>query len=197
MVTGERIFRTSEAAYAVGRDGRILVWNKASEQSFGYTKSEAQGKRCWKLLSGRDIFGNHFCCKGCPIRIAAFNGESANRFKISFKTATKKRKAFDVTTLILNNESCGDLFVHLCCPERGASNRTGKFFEPKRHIKNLTSRETQVLELLHQGMTIENIAVVLTISVYTVRNHSQHILSKLNVHSRFEAVALSRKLGLI
>ena len=64
-------------------------------------------------------------------------------------------------------------------------------------LKNLTPRETEVLTLLHKGMTVAEIAAALSVCPSTVRNHTQHILLKLNVHSRFEAVALGRKLSLI
>lgn len=197
MSTGEGIFSTSEAAYAVDRDGQIVVWNRAAERTFGYKKTEALGRNCWELLSGRDMFGNRSCCKGCPVREAAFKEERVHLFKVDFKTAAQRRKSFLVTTLMLFGVSGKDLFVHICNPESDlALNTTISPVNGKpRH--NLTPRETEVLSLLHQGKTIGDIAARLTVSTTTVRNHTQHILYKLNVHSRFEAVALGRKLGLI
>jgi DNA-binding NarL/FixJ family response regulator len=50
---------------------------------------------------------------------------------------------------------------------------------------------------LHKGKSIKDISDTLTISPSTVRNHVQHILLKLRVHSRYEAVAVGRKLMLI
>jgi DNA-binding NarL/FixJ family response regulator len=47
------------------------------------------------------------------------------------------------------------------------------------------------------GMTVAQIATAMNVSSSTVRNHTQHVLLKLHVHSRFEAVALGRKLNLI
>jgi DNA-binding NarL/FixJ family response regulator len=41
----------------------------------------------------------------------------------------------------------------------------------------------------------KEIARALTISVATARNHSQHILEKLDVHERREAVRRGRRLG--
>ncbi len=61
----------------------------------------------------------------------------------------------------------------------------------------LTPREIEVLTVLHEGMTIPEIAAALGVCPSTVRNHTQHILLKLHVHSRHEAVALGCKLGLI
>lgn len=51
----------------------------------------------------------------------------------------------------------------------------------------LTPRELEVLELLGQNMTNEEIAETLVIEVGTVKNHVHSILNKLNVNSRREA----------
>jgi PAS domain S-box-containing protein len=57
----------------------------------------------------------------------------------------------------------------------------------------LTPRQTEVLRLLEQGRSTEQIAGDLNLSVETVRNHIRHILRALGVHSRLEAVALTRR----
>jgi DNA-binding NarL/FixJ family response regulator len=55
----------------------------------------------------------------------------------------------------------------------------------------LTPRERDVLQLLTEGLDGPAIAEQLFLSPATVRNHIQHILAKLGVHSRVEAVALA------
>ena len=202
MVARDKLFSTSETAYAVDRDGRIVVWNHAAEKTFGYAESKALGQRCWELLSGRDVFGNQSCCEGCPVRTTAFNDEPINRFQIDFKTAAHERKRFTVSTLMLFNAPSKEVFVHLCHPETNVNEST-----VTKHVTHpsavysqaraLTPRETEVLTLLHKGMTISDIAAAMSISSATVRNHTQHVLMKLHVHNRLEAVILGRKLGLI
>lgn len=59
------------------------------------------------------------------------------------------------------------------------------------------TREIEVLVLLAEGKTMKEIAEAICTSVSTVRNHTQHVLIKLNVHSRLKAVALRRRFGLI
>jgi DNA-binding NarL/FixJ family response regulator len=57
--------------------------------------------------------------------------------------------------------------------------------------KTLTKREEEVLGLLAEGLAQDAIANRLSISTKTVGTHIEHILSKLGVHSRAQAVALA------
>lgn len=59
---------------------------------------------------------------------------------------------------------------------------------------DLTPREREILDLLADGLTQHEIARQLTISPKTVGTHIQHVLSKLGVHSRAQAVAAAHRL---
>ncbi len=61
----------------------------------------------------------------------------------------------------------------------------------------LTSRETEILKLLAQGMSTEAIQEELALSASTVRNHTQNLLTKLGAHSKLEAVAIAARTGLV
>jgi PAS domain S-box-containing protein len=61
----------------------------------------------------------------------------------------------------------------------------------------LTPRQAEVLRLLEQGRSTEQIARELHLSTETVRNHIRHIRRALNVHSRLEAVAVGRREHLV
>jgi LuxR family maltose regulon positive regulatory protein len=63
--------------------------------------------------------------------------------------------------------------------------------------ENLSDREEEVLCLIAQGATNQEIAVQLVITVGTVKSHINHIFGKLDAHNRTEAVAHARGLGLI
>ena len=60
----------------------------------------------------------------------------------------------------------------------------------------LTARELEVLELMAEGVGQAEIANRLVISPRTAGTHIQHILEKLDVHSRAQAVALAHMRGL-
>jgi two-component system nitrate/nitrite response regulator NarL len=61
----------------------------------------------------------------------------------------------------------------------------------------LTARELEVLGLMAEGLSGTDIARKLGISTNTVRTHIQSILTKLQVHSRLEAVAFALRRGLV
>jgi two-component system, NarL family, response regulator len=61
----------------------------------------------------------------------------------------------------------------------------------------LTRRELQVLGLITQGKTNKQISADLKIAESTVRFHISHILHKLEVGDRTQAVILAIKQGLV
>lgn len=61
----------------------------------------------------------------------------------------------------------------------------------------LTSREHEVLQLVVDGMSNQEIADQLVVAVSTVRNHVQNILGKLDAHSRLQAVTAAVRQGIV
>ena len=63
--------------------------------------------------------------------------------------------------------------------------------------ERLTKRELEILQLLADGLRYRQIAEQLFISHRTVGTHIEHILSKLGVRSRAEAVAVAYREWLV
>lgn len=61
----------------------------------------------------------------------------------------------------------------------------------------LTGREREVLRLLADGRSTDEIVERLVLSPHTVRNHIRSVLAKLGAHSRLEAVAIAARAGVI
>jgi DNA-binding NarL/FixJ family response regulator len=61
----------------------------------------------------------------------------------------------------------------------------------------LSPREQYVLTTIAKGLTNKEVARVLEISQFTVRNHVNHILEKLEASDRTEAVSIGIQLGII
>jgi DNA-binding NarL/FixJ family response regulator len=74
-------------------------------------------------------------------------------------------------------------------PPAGAAPSPGGF-------PGLTPRETEVLELIAQGLDNAQIAARLDLSEKTVRNNITHIFDKIQVENRSQAIVRAREAGL-
>lgn len=61
----------------------------------------------------------------------------------------------------------------------------------------LTRRQTEVLHMLAEGLSTEEIAAALGVALATTRNHIRALFGRLEVHSRLEAVVEARRRGLL
>jgi DNA-binding NarL/FixJ family response regulator len=120
--------------------------------------------------------------------------EFGDRIAIIFVSG-KRKEDFDRTAgLLLGADdyivkpfAAGELIARVRrAVDRAASTPAGA-------AAGLTKRELDVLRLLADGLGQEQIARVLFITSKTVATHIQHILGKLGLHSRAEAVAFAHR----
>jgi ATP/maltotriose-dependent transcriptional regulator MalT len=64
-------------------------------------------------------------------------------------------------------------------------------------VDTLTDREMEVLKMMSKGMSNKEIAEGLEMTVNTVKTHIKNIYGKLQVNRRVQAVAKSKKLGIL
>ena len=69
--------------------------------------------------------------------------------------------------------------------------------DARRLTEQLSEREVQVLQLVADGCSTEEIAQAMFISPHTVHSHVGSILTKLGLHSKLEAVLFALREGLI
>jgi LuxR family transcriptional regulator, maltose regulon positive regulatory protein len=69
--------------------------------------------------------------------------------------------------------------------------------EPAGLYEALTERELEILQLINEGYSNQEIAEKLVVTLHTVKKHSSNIYSKLGVTSRTRAVSEARRLKLI
>lgn len=76
--------------------------------------------------------------------------------------------------------------------------RLGPEQEVMEKTKNaLTPREQEILKLIAEGKTNQQIADILIISLKTVQTHRAHIMEKLDMHDRTELVKYAIRKGII
>ena len=68
---------------------------------------------------------------------------------------------------------------------------------PAERKELLSEREIEVLHLIATGLTNQEIASQLYLSLYTVKAHARSIYDKLDAHSRTQATARARELGIL
>jgi len=194
---------TGDTAFAVDRRGVIILWNKAAEESLGFSAKQALGQKCWKLLAGKDAYGNRYCCKHCPVREMSFRHEPVNSFHSTFNTESGEPRQFHVSCLTIfddpgsNGKSNNELLLHICCPEDETMHTEVTRALAASQLGALSQREIEVLALLAKKVSTKNIADRLEISIRTVRTHIQHLMYKLQVHKRIEAIKVGKHLNLI
>jgi DNA-binding NarL/FixJ family response regulator len=106
------------------------------------------------------------------------------------------RRIGDAIRRVLNGERVIDPAL-----ERAAVLELGRFARQARESSeidaSLTPREREILELLAEGLTMQQIGRRLDISPRTVETHVANLYRKLAVRSRVQAVSRAASLGLI
>ncbi len=188
-------FRSGDALFAFDGDLRVVAWNQAAEELTGIPASEAVGLSCWDVIGGTDERGSLVCHAGCSGARLAGQGWPVSCQRLQIRTRSGGRKAVWVSTIAYRN---GDepVYLHLLRngPEVTVEESPSR---PRGPEPRLTERQTEVLELMRDGLSAKAISGKLRIAEPTVRNHIRAILLELGSHSQLEALAKARHWGLI
>jgi len=178
--------------------GAISYMNTRAEGLFGHTFLEWSGKPCHACVRGRTE-GGAFCCPRCRARQEADEGSEIGPIRMQVASTPERR---DVNIVVIAVDGVGGpLLVHCVLDDErerrlqrfltGVMHRTGQLGTARvSRATALTEREQEILSLIAADLSLHQIADELSISYATVRNHVQHILPKLGVHSILEAAAV-------
>jgi len=110
-----------------------------------------------------------------------------------------KRAASEDLIQAIRVTFAGDIYLYPSLAKALVSDflTTASMGNEKTTMNGLTSREQEILALLAEGCTNDEIANKLVISIHTVERHRENVMRKLNLHSRSELVKYAIRKGLI
>ena len=187
---------------AGGRERGLIDLRATLEQvSVPAAILDREGTVTWINHTARDEFGNRvgqpFVSVVAPEYVELvqrqferkLSGEPMTDYEAEVITADGTRRRAEISSVLIpGGDVCNAVFgIGVLGPPRPVAAASVR----------LTPRQNEVLQLLGQGASTEDIASMLHLSKETVRNHVRNILRELRAHSRLEAVARAHGLGLL
>jgi PAS domain S-box-containing protein len=209
--------RIGAAVWIRDPEGKICHLNSRAEALFGVSRAEWEGKRCHDLIASHGSSGEPFCGPDCAVVRQTRAQIEIESVEISVRNYHDGRHWVRILVLPFTASLGSDPYLLHCAVSVDREHRMREFMakvaeraerdgkykgsgrgtgasRPHRlagkRLATLTAREAQVLALLAADHTLPEIAGELGLSHVTVRNHVQHVLRKLGVHSILEAVAV-------
>lgn len=208
----------AEGAFLIDNNQRITYWNRAAQEMLGYAPGEVLGRSCYDIVRGRDDHDHVWCRGNCAVTAKARTGQPVETFNTLAASKSGELRWINISILALpapdgespavlhlfrdaselkRREQFARQVLHLVETMQQVQLPDKAALADEAPIASLSSREMDVLHLLAQGQSTEQIAAALSISKSTTRNHIQNILQKLHVHTRAQAVAYAFEHNLV
>jgi PAS domain S-box-containing protein len=207
MVLLEAFRRASDGVFAVDQGGRVVFWNWEAESIFGIDQAAALDRHCEDIVRGFEVSGGVLCQPDCRVLGCSRRGHAAETYDLVRTDTAGKQQWLNVSIVVLRGQRRNStLTVHLVrdvTASRHVEQRAAGVLaalrtpDTDKALPPITRREAEVLRLLACGASNRTIADTLGISATTVRNHIEHLLAKLGVHSKLEAVVYAARSGLV
>jgi DNA-binding CsgD family transcriptional regulator len=199
----ESLDSSSDPAFAVDGEAKIIAWNSAAETELGLPRGHALGEPCHEVICGQDVFGHLVCQNECLVFRSIRERKPVRRFRMYVRVSGGHYVEAECATLCVRDSSKEKVIIHLLrlWPGRAqgyvSDEGRGDARASRRPLQSLTPRETEVLGLLAAGKSTGDMVNDLGVSPATVRSHVENILRKLEVHSRLEAVVVAMREELV
>ena len=190
------------ATWVSDADGLVIYMNQRAERLLGKEPGAAVGRPCHEMIKGHNPDGGIRCQHNCEITRMVRVGEEVEPYTLRINSDEGEERWLQLLVIPYADSRGSDRIAHCAFRidrshiiqsylDRVAA-RTPVNADRRFNLdeSGLSKREREVLELLAEDQNLYEIAEKLNVSYYTVRNHVQHILVKMGVHSTLEAVAL-------
>jgi DNA-binding NarL/FixJ family response regulator len=185
----ERVRAAVEQAHRTGFAQDVQLRGRHAKAEAEWTRLQGRSDPArWQAAVDAFAFGHVYAVARCQWRLAEALLAAGDR-----EPAIAAVRAAYQTALRLGAEPLRSALEALA--RRGRLD-LGVGLPAERTLAGLTPRELEVLRLLVDGRSNRQIAEQLFISGKTASVHVTNILAKLGVHSRLEAAATARRLGL-
>jgi PAS domain S-box-containing protein len=169
-------------SWMLDRDGRVVWENEAALRLFG----DVRGRLYTSLVTPEYV----------PLAQEQFArkllGQEVTDYELELFAADGSRVRVEISSVPLPSAD-GEIPMGIF----GLAYPEDVRHQPPPGPWRLTPRQAEVLRHLAAGCSTEQIATYMGLSIETVRNHIRAVLRRLGAHSRLEAVANARKLGLL
>jgi DNA-binding CsgD family transcriptional regulator/tetratricopeptide (TPR) repeat protein len=190
---GQALLERVRAAVEQARPARFAYdvhlrgWHAKADAEWTRLQGHSDPAR-WQKAVDAFSFGHVYAVARCQWRLAEALLGAGDR-----EQATAAARAAHETAVRLGAEPLQGALEALA---RQGRLDLGMALPTERTLAGLTPRELEVLRLLVEGRSNRQIAEQLFISGKTASVHVTNLLAKLGVHSRLEAAAMARRLGL-
>ena len=185
----ERVRADAERAPQAGLAHDVHVRGRLAKAEAEWTRLQGRSDPArWQAAVDAFAYGNVYEVARCQWRLAEALAGAGER-----EPATTAARAAHAAATRLGAAPLQSALLALA--RRGRLD-LGVDLPGQRALAGLTPRELEVLRLLVEGRSNRQIAEQLFISGKTASVHVTNLLAKLGVHSRLEAAAMARRLGL-
>ncbi len=208
---------SEEKRFIINDQPQVIDWNEAAMEITNSSLANAAGQPCFMILMGSHGEARLICNQHCQMIELSLSTEPVSNQDRDLPAQAPDRSNIPmrIFTHQLNGESdqeiiilfSGDIkkeqqlesFIHSlsAAAEQSPSDQSPADLNPTVQDDSLTQRELEILTLMAEGYGTNDMSQMLSISKNTLRNHIQHILQKLQAHSRLEAVAYALKHNLL
>ncbi len=205
------------AAVATTRDNRVVAFNDMFGSLVKRAADQILDVNLFRMLDARDIFGNLLNRENEGLHEMVQNFELVKDFKLNITTGKGKHLFIGVSIIIVLGSDSDDYHLIYLLTRIQRRRRSDQFLDQilvgvgtsaeaayvgedargMTDVFRLTGRQKEVLRLLADGKSSNEISDALCLSIHTIRSHIQKILRVLEVNSQLEAVTKALTLRIL